>query len=92
MDKWKVLKSKKEVINPGIFQEKLIVLFNQKDEDWQQLRAKVKESNPEAEECEVPERILSEFPASFGYWVNKHDPKVSERDLKEGNIRMKISS
>lgn len=87
---WKILTSKKDIVNPGVYQEKLIVCCGNKDNDYHRLRNSLKESHPEAEECEVPKDILSLFPASFGYWVNKHDPKCSLKDIKEGNIRIKI--
>lgn len=86
---WKVLKNKKDIVNPGIFQEKLIVCCGSKDYNYRRLRMQLKASHPDAEECEVPAGILSLFPASFGYWVNKHDPHCSLKDIKEGNIRIK---
>lgn len=87
---WKILKSKKDIINPGIFQEKLIVCCASKGHACNRLMAQLRLSHPDAEECDVPEEILALFPASFGYWVNKHNPSVSEKDIKQGNIRMKI--
>jgi hypothetical protein len=89
MDKWKVLTNLSEG-GPGIYQEKLIIC-SADEKGLKKLHAMVKRNYPEAEECVVPAQILNRYPHSFGYWVNKHDPKASWMDIKNGSIRKKIT-
>jgi hypothetical protein len=89
MDRWEILTEKFEG-GPGLYQEKFIIIC-QREADFHKLQYMAKRRYPDAEPCEVPERILELYPLSFGYWVNKHDPKCSPIDLKNGSIRKKIT-
>jgi hypothetical protein len=88
-DEWKILTNLSEA-GLGIYQEKMIVC-SPDAEMLIKLKAMVKENYPEAEECVVPAQILNRFPHSFGYWVNKHDPTATWKEIKSGSIRKKIT-
>lgn len=87
MDTWKVITDISQLTFPGIYQEKFIIIDPDPDG---KLKLMCVREYPEAEPCEVPTEILERFPYAFGYWVNKHDPKVNKKDIKARNLRIKI--
>lgn len=87
-DKWKIIHSAKEIVNPGIFQEKILVIAGDGIEA-KKLRQMAADKG--AEFGDVPEQIIKQYPQAFAFWANKHDPKCSDKDLRAGNIRMKIN-
>lgn len=88
MDTWKIV-TKRDELGFGIYQEKMIIIAAEK-EMADKLKSLVVKEYPDAEACSVPENILVEYPFSFGYWINKHDTRISMKDIKSGSIRKKL--
>lgn len=88
--KWKIITSVDDLIPAGIYQEKLIVVGEDADK-MADLKASTLKKNPEAEQCEVPADILKLYPLSFGFWVNKTDPRVSKKDILNGSLRLLVT-
>jgi hypothetical protein len=88
MDKWKVITNVSEIVNGGIFQEKMAVVCDNPI-DYSKLKQLVLQ-HPNGEIAELPDRYKN-VPFAFAYWFNKTDPHISEKDIQDGCLRMKIS-
>lgn len=87
-DEWKIITHPSEIKNPGIYQEKIVVI--PKDEqDRNKLIQIIKEYNGEL--CEPPENIANQFPLAICFWRNKIEPEIIMADILRGNIRIKIN-
>lgn len=92
-EQWRVITRPEEVVRSGIYQEKTAIVcptdqqseFNRLIKIVQDAGGEVAPLPPELEAAVKKEGLLA-----FAFWANKQDPVISEKELRAGNLRLKI--